>query len=61
MIANVSGSRIWIVAPIPGRERTRICPRSASTLRLTTSIPTPRPDRLVTCSAVEKPGMKISW
>ena len=29
-------------------------------LRLTTSMPTPRPDRSVTLSAVEKPGAKIS-
>jgi hypothetical protein len=38
----------------------RIWPRSASMLRLTTSMPTPRPDRSVTLSAVEKPGAKIS-
>jgi hypothetical protein len=30
-------------------------------LRLTTSMPTPRPDTSVTASAVEKPGAKISW
>src|SRR5205823_14160996 len=33
---------------------------SSSTLRLTTSIPTPRPDNSVSFSAVEKPGWKMS-
>ena len=35
-------------------------PRSASMLRRTTSMPTPRPEISVTLSAVEKPGWKIS-
>ena len=30
-------------------------------VRFTTSRPTPRPDRLVTSRAVEKPGWKITW
>ena len=34
-------------------------PRRASMLRLTTSMPTPRPERLVIAAAVEKPGAKI--
>ena len=33
-------------------------PRNASTARLTTSMPTPRPETLVTWLAVEKPGEK---
>ena len=47
-------------AAVPGRLSTSMVPRSALTLRLTTSMPTPRPDRLLTAWAVEKPGSKIS-
>ncbi len=36
-------------------------PRSESMVRLTTSMPTPRPEIDVTSRAVEKPGRKISW
>ena len=35
-------------------------PFSSSTLVLTTSMPTPRPERSLTVAAVEKPGSKIS-
>ena len=35
-------------------------PRKASTLRRTTSIPTPRPETSVTSRAVENPGAKMS-
>ncbi|MNJ66853.1 hypothetical protein D3C77_629700 [compost metagenome] len=35
-------------------------PRNWSMALRTTSMPTPRPDRLDTCSAVEKPASKIS-
>ena len=48
------------VVPCPSRLATSTMPRSAVTLRRTTSIPTPRPDSSVTLSAVEKPGRKIS-
>ena len=33
-------------------------PLRASMFRFTTSMPTPRPETSVTCSAVEKPGRK---
>ena len=36
-------------------------PADFSTLVRTTSMPTPRPLTLVTASAVEKPGRKMSW
>ncbi len=60
MMASVSGRRTVIVLPTPSVLAMSMLPRSAAILRLTTSMPTPRPDRLVTCSAVEKPGSKIS-
>ena len=60
MIASVSGMRKDIVDPSPSTEAMSIVPRKASIVRLTTSMPTPRPDRLVICAAVEKPGAKIS-
>ena len=58
--ASVSGSVIRNVVPLPGSVRISIRPRSASMLRRTTSMPTPRPEISVTLSAVEKPGSKIS-
>jgi len=61
MMASVRGRRICVSVPWPGCEFSVMTPRSASMLRLTTSMPTPRPDRLVSCSAVEKPGSKMSW
>jgi hypothetical protein len=60
MIARVSGRRSVMVVPAPGRPSTPIEPRSRSTLRFTTSMPTPRPEYSVTRSAVEKPGSRIS-
>jgi hypothetical protein len=36
-------------------------PRRLSMVRLTTSMPTPRPETEVISAAVEKPGWKISW
>jgi hypothetical protein len=48
-------------AALTGLAAASIEPRSASMLRRTTSMPTPRPLRLVTFSAVEKPGSKISF
>src|SRR5881628_2024684 len=58
MIASVSGMQIFIVVPAPSFDSTSIVPPIRSTFVLTTSIPTPRPDTLVTCSAVENPGVK---
>ena len=48
------------VVPCPGSDWISTFPRRFSMLRPTTSIPTPRPDRSVTLSAVENPGWKIS-
>ncbi|NLS29114.1 hypothetical protein S2M10_41340 [Sphingomonas sp. S2M10] len=53
--------RSTTLEPSPGTEVMSIAPRRLSMVRLTTSMPTPRPDRLVTAAAVEKPGWKISW
>ncbi len=59
MIASVSGNRTDTVVPAPSSLRRVTSPRKAVMLRFTTSMPTPRPDRFVTCSAVEKPGSKM--
>ena len=48
MIASVSGSVMVIVVPDPGTEATETWPPSRSTLVRTTSMPTPRPETLVT-------------
>src|SRR2546428_656785 len=55
-IASVTGSRSAKLVPFPGSERMSIVPPNARRRVITTSIPTPRPDTLVTVSAVEKPG-----
>ena len=55
-IASVTGSRSTNVVPFPSSERISIVPPSARMRVMATSIPTPRPDTLVTASAVEKPG-----
>jgi hypothetical protein len=60
VMARVSGSSIVKVEPCPGFDSIRVRPRIAMRLRRTTSMPTPRPERLVTFSAVEKPGARIS-
>ncbi|MNP43617.1 hypothetical protein D3C76_1374460 [compost metagenome] len=59
MIARVSGRRMRTTVPLPGWLSRSTVPRSKVMLRLTTSMPTPRPERLVTTWAVEKPGSKI--
>ena len=59
IIASVSGSFIVNVEPSPSFDVTSTLPRSFSIFFLTTSIPTPRPEILVTLSAVDKPGAKI--
>ena len=60
MMARVSGSLILKTVPLPRSERVSICPPSLLMLVLTTSIPTPRPERSVTTLAVESPGSIIS-
>ena len=60
MMASVSGRRMSIVLPLPATLWIATVPRKASMLRRTTSMPTPRPDKLVMVSAVEKPASKIS-
>lgn len=59
-IASVSGSTIFVVVPAPWRDMISTWPPIDWMLRFTTSMPTPRPEMSVTCSAVEKPGMKMS-
>ena len=59
-IASVSGSRIRMVVPVPCFDWISTWPPISWMLRFTTSMPTPRPETSVTCSAVEKPGAKIN-
>ena len=61
MIASVSGRRTLTLMPKPSDDSISTDPPSAVMLRLTTSIPTPRPETSVTTSAVEKPGAKIRF
>ena len=60
MIASVRGTRTRTVVPSPGRLWMSTVPPIASMLVFTTSIPTPRPETLVTAAAVEKPGSKMN-
>ena len=59
-MARVSGMRSDTSDPSPGRLAMSMEPRRPSMVRLPTSMPTPRPDRLVTAAAVEKPGWKMN-
>jgi hypothetical protein len=60
MMASVSGRRMSMHLPWPnGAVHVHRAAQRLDVAR-TTSMPTPRPDRLVTCSAVEKPGAKMS-
>ena len=59
MIASVSGMVSRNVVPRPTVLVTSTEPPMDSIRVLTTSMPTPRPETLVTCSAVENPGRKI--
>ena len=59
-MASVSGILMRNKVPCPSVLVKLTEPFKASTFFLTTSMPTPRPDSPVTCSAVEKPGKKIS-
>ena len=56
--ASAAGSCVK-VEPSPGREVIEMRPPSAWIERLTTSMPTPRPEMSETVAAVEKPGRKI--
>ena len=58
--ARVCGRRRVKRVPSPGFESMSIVPPSWRTSEATTSMPTPRPARRLTSSAVEKPGSKIS-
>src|SRR2546427_2988547 len=59
-IDTLSGSSSVKRDPFPGAERSAILPPSPSTADLTASRPTPRPDRSVASSRVERPGRKAS-
>ena len=56
--ASVSGRLMVKVEPWPGFEVIEMRPPSAWIERLTTSMPTPRPEMSEILSAVEKPGME---
>lgn len=60
MIASVSGTCTRTVVPMPGTLWMSIVPPIASMLVRTTSMPTPRPETLVTWAAVENPGSKMN-
>ena len=59
-IASVSGILMTKVEPWPSVDFTSIVPPIWSMLVRTTSMPTPRPETLVTVVAVEKPGAKMN-
>ena len=61
MMARVSGILILTVVPSPGRLNMSTTPPIFSMLDFTTSMPTPRPEMLVTVCAVENPGRKIRF
>src|SRR5260221_7756751 len=58
--ARVSGTWIAITVPSPFTVEIDTLPPRDAILRRTTSMPTPRPERLVTSLAVEKPASKTS-
>ena len=59
VVATVTGSVSVNVVPTPTRLSTSTVPWRRSTLSRTTSRPTPRPERSVTTSLVDRPGWKI--
>ena len=59
-IASVSGILMVKLKPTPATDFTSMVPPIWSILLRTTSMPTPRPDTLVTFAAVEKPGAKMN-
>ena len=60
-MASVSGILMTKVDPLPWADLISIVPPIFSMLVFTTSMPTPRPDTLVTLAAVEKPGFMMNW
>ena len=60
MMASVMGKVMVTFVPIPTSLEMSTMPPSLPMFVFTTSIPTPRPDRLFTCSRVVKPGRKTS-
>ena len=58
-IASVSGILMIKLVPAPAADFSSTVPPICSILLRTTSMPTPRPEMLVTCAAVEKPGAKM--
>ena len=58
-VGGVSTAYEIRVVPRPGAELMLIAPFIFATFVFTTSIPTPRPERSETCSAVEKPAVKM--
>ena len=59
-MASVSGILMMKLEPCAGTDFTSMVPPIWSILVRTTSMPTPRPDTLVTLAAVEKPGAKMN-
>src|SRR6266481_403411 len=57
--ARLIGTMTVNVVPVPSADRTTIEPLSARIARRTTSMPTPRPDTVLTRLAVLNPGRKI--
>ena len=58
-MASVRGILITNVEPAPALDRRSMLPPMRSMLVRTTSMPTPRPETVVTFSAVENPGLKM--
>ena len=58
-IASVSGILMVKVVPAPLKDFKSTVPPICSILLRTTSMPTPRPEMLVTFAAVVKPGAKM--
>src|SRR5438270_4559233 len=59
-IETLRGSSRVNREPLPGAERSPILPPKASTAAFTASRPTPRPERSVASSRVERPGKNAS-
>ena len=59
-IASVSGILMTKVEPLPTALFSSIVPPIFSILVRTTSMPTPRPETLVTAAAVENPALKMN-
>ena len=59
-MARVSGILMMKDEPLPSWLFSSMVPPIFSMLVRTTSMPTPRPETLVTCAAVEKPALKMN-